>query len=446
MASPDDVHITGSDSETNSIDMKMEAPGLQKTRSCDDIVAALEHSANITTNRRLSDPSIGLDIFDQFQNSKEKEVSISMVNNGVEVEGSSEEPTDNRISDDGDEKVVTENESDYVSNEIMMPLENGINDCVTKNENIDASTKNDIQCDVFQNKDSDVEPVIGNGHLTNGHCDGNTMTENGDVDSMLQNGHVSNVIDGDIEEEIEGDIEINGRINGFHENNVNGSQVLENEYGLNNGSRHTDDEDDVVVLSSTSSGDSSSPAAPFSGRHGIHSVESSTDTITDEDPQSFHHRLAPTDNISVELNGHTVNGDDVIENRTDVKCDSPIKKLMMLRLGTLEQSASVSTSTSDISDSFVEGQSLLKSRRLSPCHVVTSQPVVLKLNCSREAFMQTKKLLNGSGSPSPVCQSPNVKPSCPTTPGSESRVSVLLYDARQVVKYIFQFVYLLQEF
>lgn len=385
--------------EAPTPDTKLEVAGLQKTRSCDDIVAALEHSAN--SNRRLSDTTIALDHagtlehiqLQQMDSDSPKTMSEPIMNgttNGHCTNGPAVLETTSL-----DEPVQAQTEALVNGNTTNGINENGINPCNETEDDEDSDIHVLVKESVNSVMDLGMERV-GNGHVV----------------TLETNGH---------------DVSCS----------ATSSRTLEQ---VNGESTACDSNLQTVKSSSTKTLTGSQTSLDQAAAHAL-GLESSTDTIVEDEETTKSKRNT---NSAVRLvNGivaaaTTPNGTTSFTNGVERHLSE--QKSPINRLKSLESSSSISTSTTDISDSHVHlpdtcdtllpavpaingdcggFQETLLSMKLP----FRAAPLALKLNCSCDSPYSpysNSRASNTSQGSAPSTPFSSRSSTCPPTPGAES--------------------------
>ncbi|XP_071094279.1 phosphatidylinositol-3,5-bisphosphate 3-phosphatase MTMR3-like isoform X1 [Haliotis cracherodii] len=342
--------------KTSDSDMTpdQEAPGLQKTRSCESLNKLGEHPS--IPGRRMSDPNI--------------------------IHGSPD--TAMLLAKEVDSSHVTGSEKDE-SDEDETVMENG-----------------HVEMDLIQN--GIVENGLSDGVESDGLCDNESETSDSDIERCMEETGVPISQDNTEEESSESTLQ-NGLINGH----ISEEEVSED--ALNCNDLPVDSEGHNNDRQPTQRGTIDIMSKKLSERT-LRSVESSTDTITDlsdngERKQS-HGTVNGYANNCHEGEGEDVNG---VADEEEAASKDYLK----------HQNTSISTSTTDISDSnvhsaFGEKRSISRDlRQLSHC-------IPMRLNCnnvmcSRQDKTSASPSPSTSPFPTPVSsRTPNS--TCPPTPGT----------------------------
>ena len=384
--------------DDSSVDSGKQAP-LTKTRSCDDIVAALEHTTNMT--RRLSDPNISVDHHDPsyllnmatldtedtppMSDGPSNRESFESAESGEESHGDCHDP---RLQLQNGDTMSFKNQASF-TNADDASTEKGLSNGgeeeeaeVICKEIITSVIDEHVGVEKTEDRES-VKNVNGNvglvmNGLTNGHADEGSQTD--------------------------------GLLNGTTQPLVNGNKEL------------------VVITSE--------PGASADGVGQTKPIDGSTDTLTEDVIYSelnghdhTHMRTrTSSDCRSINLDNHELGGRKVSETR--------ISNSSLDRLKNLERSSTVSTSTSDISDSHVVYKGKvnginghkLDNVLLSLNVQVPQNVTVSKLSCHCEAALcNAGSKASGSsvesGTSTPLFSTPQYSrtPSstCPNTPSTD---------------------------
>lgn len=178
-----------------------------------------------------------------------------------------------------------------------------------------------------------------------------------------------------------------------------------------------DDKDNVTTIhvngtlieSDNESGSGSSkPIVKNNSDKTLNGIESSTDTLVEDE------------NELSKINGRLKNVSKSVENLIPAK--TPVE-----RLKSLENSSTISTSTSEISNSSIE-LALSDSDNLQNLQRLLHQSNSLKLSCKTNGCV--KQLSNGTLSPNKCYTTPassrTPNSTCPPTPGADSKVSAYI--------------------
>ncbi|XP_050407864.2 myotubularin-related protein 3 [Patella vulgata] len=371
--------------ETGEITPDIESMCLQKTRSCENLAKLQDHAPLVT--RRLSDPNIlhgsqeqivaACKDLDSSPKHVENESSCvndqAIISNGVVTNGVNGIDSDKENSDSEENTVTVSDSNDNIVNEIQ---ENGDG----KGKEVEKEAQDEI-ADEAQEEEEEIkdegEGVINEDEPVDELCR-NTTNFNGHSNHQLTNGHAT------LKE-----IQAKNLVNGHSDSSLRDRKPLQK------------------------------------------SVESSTDTITGD--EYFERKLddnVPNGVTNGLSNGHT-NGYSNGHAMYDEIGKLADSHQYLIKTNSSRPISSMSTSTSDISDSHVgssksEWDSKVSDLKLSSQCFGSNRPPY-KLNCSA-GYPYSKPNIN-SASPSPSSSSPYPTPfysrtpnsTCPPTPEIQSK-------------------------
>ncbi|XP_060076299.1 myotubularin-related protein 3-like [Ylistrum balloti] len=361
-----------------------ERSNLQKTRSCDNLAA--NHDQEVTVlaspSRRKSDPNITLDFADQSLHFAAKDIeqnsSCTSIPNSINKEETNQVITnsDTGLVENGHDELFDDSRNDDVISEMQG---NGGRDSTEDYE----SVKNDGKMEL-QNGDSGVEEEVDDKGKHLSLINGQEVKEK----HLATNGYT------------EGTLTV-----------ISGENVVCN--GLSNG---IETEDKTCQTIKIESGDN------LTNKTGSRElvIESSTDTLCEE--ESEHCRCSSSRSAD---RPHSQVSSCSQEN---LHCDSDCRsKKPVTKIKSLESCSSISTSTSDISNSHVHMDCVRQAANLLQLQqCLLSQPPALRLDCGSNGCGKLSSIPNG-GSHSPSTQFPTPVSSqtpnstCPPTPGTENK-------------------------
>ncbi|KAL4223513.1 Myotubularin-related protein 4 [Mactra antiquata] len=408
-AGPEDVT-----NQTVMVSETGEMLGLQKTRSCENLL--MTNDLNSSLSRRKSDPNIAMEHCEQ-QTQKLLKDAMSGDTSSSESVKSSE--NDRSVSENGD--LTMKNLDSPVQNGEISILENGIsNDCGGNSLSNGDCVENGV---IAENKEGDKDQDLNSKEpesivseqgeiaedkvsveLTNGHneeANGIVETDNGDKNEEIvknddtndlangnaihpMNGHSDNTVtdsDSPTEENSETSIETisesddtNSVENGEHSPKLNGNGTTD--FKDNTKDKLTSSSNEEVTIGHQNDLISSKIlATKLKQRNHIgdkydYSLESSTDTVTEELQNGDSNHTLTMSESGVSRQVYKV-----------ASLQSLCDKVTLNQLRTVENTSSISTSTSDLTDSRISENGLL-------LNIGDPSPNSLSLRCvlSQTAF------------------------------------------------------------
>lgn len=432
------------------------SPGLQKTRSCDNLLLATD--MNTSLSRRKSDPNIAMDHCDQIllkdaingdtcsfsESVKSSDNDRSVSENGDLTLNGGRDEHNSDVLMNGNENSALTIQSDFVCDNSDNKLENehvcsvgengeeersnedAVVNGVEKSVGVNCKIEGQIGAENSSHPNNHVETLTFNGNMPNGHCSNGVPVTNGFHEMNVHNGFTSsssseNVKNGWDGSESENSIETisdcednsitmsNGAYT--HANGVNG--INGKHFSHNSTSTRSYSNGDVLDLDSKISllklqerRKNSALLSP--------SLESSTDTVTEDVHNGdSSHTLTPS---------NSCHGNRVASLQS--LCDEATRK-------NLENFASISTSTSDLSDSRVHAK--LLENGLALLNKEDTYHSSLKLPCilSQTALKKSPSGLYSKQSESSLsstvfhsCGSESKNSSCPPTPATSDTKSI----------------------
>lgn len=227
------------------------------------------------------------------------------------------------------------------------------------------------------------------------------------ISILLENGHGEPHVNGGIMNGDGRDIDIDNQIlmNGHSESSDCDDRLCENvvQNGYMNG--NISDSDNENVVSPTRTIIKTSSEKTLSDRTNDHGIDSSTDTLVEDE------------NDLSKINGRLKLVSRSVENLIPAKT-------AIDRLKSLESSSTISTSTSEISNSSIELSGSNDADNLRNLQCLLHQSTALKLSCKTNGCV--KQMTNGSLSPNKLYPTPassrTPNSTCPPTPGADSKV------------------------
>ncbi|XP_021374659.1 myotubularin-related protein 3-like isoform X1 [Mizuhopecten yessoensis] len=364
---------------------------LQKTRSCENLAANQEMTILASPSRRKSDPNITKDFVDQALHLAPKDTE----------QNSSRTSIPNSVNKDDTAPVVMNGDSSSV--------ENGHDsECCDKNEKDVNYRNDDIVREIQMNGESDSTE-----EGENDKKDDETERHNRDSgveEEVDDKGEQLSLIN---EQEVKGKQILTNGYTGEDSTMVNGENVISN--GHSNG---IETEDKTCQTIKT---DSDENLTRKTGSREL-VIESSTDTLCEEDGE---HCRCSASSLADGPHGRVSSC-----SQENVHCDRECRNIKTVnKIKSLESCSSISTSTSDISNSHVHMDCLRQAANLLHLQqCLLSQPPALRLDCGSNGCGKLSSIPNGgchspsTQFPTPVSsQTPNS--TCPPTPGTDSKSS-----------------------
>lgn len=355
-----------------------ERSGLQKTRSCENLVASPEPAVS-SPSRRKSDPNIMVDFVDQALHfavkDSEQNVSRTSIPSSVNKDDASVCLADAPVVHSG------EDHAEGIS--VESTLGKGSDDVGTNGES-------DFNNEAEEELSDETEVHDGDSSMALEDKGGQLSLVQGQEDQ----GRALPLTNGYIEEE---------------------STLVNDEGVICNGHGEEIEMEDKTCQTTVDSNESESSRT----KSHEHLIESSTDTLCDEDCERGRCRCSPSRHAD---QPH----DRVLScSQGNIHCDSK----SLDRLKSLESCASISTSTSDISSSHVHMDCVQQAANLLQLQqCLLSQPPALRLDCGTNGCGKLSSIPNGgSHSPSALYPTPvssqTPTSTCPPTPGTDSKSS-----------------------
>lgn len=453
-----------------------ETTGLQKTRSCENLL--LNSDLNSSLSRRKSDPNIAMEHCEQQTQKLLKDAMSGDTSCSSESVKSSE--NDRSLSENGD--ITMKNLDSPVGNGEISIVENGYHDEVVENKEHDKVEK----CDSVENGDNvenGGDDNAENGQSESGKLDessddvtANAVVTNGDVEKHHGNG--LNGFKSDDSEELptgnesnessksetvsenESDDLKNG--NGVHEMNGHTENPCDRNYSPDSSTEESSENSIETISESEDISDNLGNGANNSVLNG-HSVQeedntklpssnsinrNTTDSINNiivatklKQRTSISDKYAPsmessTDTVTEDLqNGdsnHTLVASQSDSSRKVYKVASLQSLCDKVTKDTIENTSSISTSTSDLSDSRVLENGLLLNTG-DPLPTSLSLRCVLSQNSLCRNSNGMCKGVNVDTSMTPPLHTTPISPqsrnsTCPPTPGTgDGKVRIFLY-------------------
>ncbi|XP_033747219.1 myotubularin-related protein 3-like [Pecten maximus] len=360
-----------------------ERSNLQKTRSCENLAANHDQVVTVlaSPSRRKSDPNITLDFADQALHFAGKDTEQN--SNGTSIPNSINK---------------SEVAPDALNGEISLVVNGQDHEYRDKSDGDSSHRKNEIS-EIQMNGESDSTEDSNKAELQN--VDSGVEEEGDDKGEQLP------LINGPEEKGLQ------PLTNGYMDNEstmVNGENVICN--GHSNGIETEDKTCQTVKVDSVERNDRSGSGELV--------IESSTDTLCEEECE---HCRGSTSRCADRPHGRVTSC-----SQENLHCDSDCRNnKTVTKIKSLESCSSISTSTSDISNSHVHVDCVRQAANLLQLQqCLLSQPPALRLDCGSNGCGKLSSIPNG-GSHSPSTQFPTPVSSqtpnstCPPTPGTDCK-------------------------